>query len=198
MTRFEVRESYVNATTETRFGDSDWMQSYATTRGEVYRIARDEYGAPVSKMHRDVRHVTVAPPASMPPFPAVPSSESERTTETWTVEDVGWVFRKRMTYEDARPEYYRAGKPHYRANDWYMREVWVEVREIPDIEAYYLVGDCEVFGTYTIATGEVTGLDGEVILTAPDVSAAGQAMRAHLGLVPGQTLRSVERKPAGP
>lgn len=198
MPRFQVRETYTNATTNTRFGESDgWIDAYATTRGEVFRNARSEYGAPVSTMYRDVRHVTVAPPASVPPFPAAPSPASERTTETWTTESAGWVFRKRMVYEDARPECYRNHKPRYRANDYYLREVWVEVREIPDISAYWIVGDCGPVASYDVASGEVASLSGDLTLTASGVTDAVARMRAELGLVPGQVMRSIERKPAG-
>jgi len=200
MPRFQVRETYTNATTNTRFGESDgWIDAYATTRGAVYRCARDEYGAPVSKMYRDVRHTTVAPPASVPPFPAAPSPASERTAETWTVEEIGWVFRKRMVYEDARPTCYSNGKPRYRASDYYMREAWVEVRELPDIEDYDLWLDHhQVVGTWNVATHEVTD-EGGVIFSADNVSAAQQMMRRHLDLQPGTslTIQAQEPCPAG-
>ena len=191
MSRFEVRETYTNTTTNSRFGESDWILTGETTRGGVFRSARGEFGAPVSRMYLD-RRVTV-PATSVPPFPAVPVTQGQAERVTWTVDDVGWIFRKRMVYEDARPEYYRNGKPRYRASDYYMREVWVEVREIPDISAYYLVGDDGVTGTYDVGTGSVTDTYGDEIFTASDANDARAQMRTYLDLKPGQVMRTIER-----
>ena len=113
---FEIHESYVNATEKVRFGESEWFEPYSDTRGGIFRDCQKEYGGCISKMYRDVRirkgrgftafGVTVSP------------------ADKWEVREVGWIFSKRMRYEDARPRY---GK--YSEKDYYTREVWVEVRE---------------------------------------------------------------------
>lgn len=89
----KVRETYLNETKGYVFGESEVMDAYAETTGEVFRNAQEEFGRCVSKMYRDV--------AEGPPI------------------QVGWVFQKRMTYEDSR-------RP-FAENDYYLREVWVEV-----------------------------------------------------------------------
>lgn len=88
-------ESYVNQTKGYRFGDSgsEPIEQYAETVGELFRDLQQEFGRCVGKMYRDQPDGGVI--------------------------QVGWVFEKRMTYEDAR-------RP-YSEDDFYTREVWVEV-----------------------------------------------------------------------
>lgn len=93
-----VSEAYINATTETRFGESDWQEPYTDDVGQLYRSMVDEYG-------RCTGHVYVS------------------TTEGDNVA-VGWVFVKRMKYED-----YRSGLRHVRGERTYLREVWVSLGE---------------------------------------------------------------------
>lgn len=93
MSTLKIRETYVNETKGHQFGQSEVMDAYADTVGELFRDMQEEFGRCISKMYRDV--------AGRPPI------------------QVGWVFQKRMVYEDAR-------RP-YTENDYYLREVWVEV-----------------------------------------------------------------------
>jgi len=90
-----VREDYVNATENTRFGDSgDWEQAWTDDRGKLFRSCRAEYGRCISKIYAD--------------------------TATRTLENQGWVFLKRIRYEDASS---------HADSDYYLREVWVHVKE---------------------------------------------------------------------
>ena len=86
MSQLWIRETFVNETRGYRFGESEPYETWTSDIGELYRQMRREYGGCVSKMFRD-------------------------TAEG--VQQVGWVFRKRMQYEDCE--------------ETYMREVWVEV-----------------------------------------------------------------------
>lgn len=88
-----IQETFENATTEVVFGESRPYETYCETRGELYRDLRGEYGRCISKVYVD-RGAEVIP--------------------------VGWVFQKRMQYEDS-PEYY-------------LRNVWVTVHPSPDEE----------------------------------------------------------------
>lgn len=89
-----TKETYVNATKGYIFGNTDRpIEQYAESVGELFRDLQQEFGRCVGKMYRD-----------QPDGGAI---------------QVGWVFEKRMTYEDSR-------RP-YSENDFYTREVWVEV-----------------------------------------------------------------------
>ncbi len=82
-----IRETFVNVDRDAIFGQGDWIETSSYTLGDLYRSLRAEYGACTGKQY------------------------SERVGKP----DVqsGWVFRKRMKYEDS--------------NDTYIREVWVSV-----------------------------------------------------------------------
>lgn len=83
-----VRETYVNATKEYVFGDSgEPQEAWTNSVGELFRACQREFGRCIGKMYRD-------------------SDDGP--------EQVGWVFSKRMAYEDDRDSFYE-------------REVWVEV-----------------------------------------------------------------------
>lgn len=88
--RLWVRETYINATDHVGYGDSEWYETFTRDIGKLYRSLRKEYGGQVVTMYRD----TDGPPVK-----------------------VGWVFTKRVRYEDT-PE-------------TYLREVWVEVSTTP-------------------------------------------------------------------
>jgi hypothetical protein len=126
VTALEVRETYINVDGydggPVQFGESGWQPAYASTRGGVFRDVRAEFGGCISKMYRD-RKIT-GTDAQTNPYPAMPASA--KRSERWTVDEVGWVFRKRMRYEDARRD---PDTGRYRASDYYTREVWVEVRD---------------------------------------------------------------------
>lgn len=97
----ETRETYVNETKGCQFGESDWQEAYTDDRGRLFRSLQKEYGRCTSRMYRDVEG---APPVT-----------------------IGWVFSKRMEYEDARPSWSDDRR-------FYIREVWVEVRERPETD----------------------------------------------------------------
>jgi hypothetical protein len=101
-----IRESFLNQTKGYHFGESEWYEPYNDTRGSLYRTLQKEYGRCESKMYTDS-----------------PSGTKE----------IGWVFSKRMLYEDAR-------RP-YNDSDYYIREVWVEVREVIDSESEIVMQD---------------------------------------------------------
>ena len=93
-----VLEAFINRTRGYSFGESDWYESYHDTTGSLFRAMQREYGRCTSRMYMD-----------RPSRFDGPSSPVQ----------VGWVFEKVMTYEDARPP--------YGDNDRYVREVWVQV-----------------------------------------------------------------------
>lgn len=72
---FVVSESYVNADTETRFGDSGWQECWTDDVGALYRDAQREFGRCVGHVYADFSGKTYA---------------------------VGWVFQGRDTYDDHR------------------------------------------------------------------------------------------------
>lgn len=90
-----VKESFINADRNALFGEADWYEAYENTPGELYRAARSKYGRCVSKIYDDAD-------AHLGRFH-------------------GWVFHKRMNYEDAHR------LP--RAERTYLREVWVQFRQ---------------------------------------------------------------------
>jgi hypothetical protein len=107
-----IRETYVNDTEGYRFGDSDWFEPWTEDRGKLFRSLQQEYGGCVSMMYRDVRRGR-----EFTAFGVVVPAR-------WKVITTGWVFRKRMRYEDARP-YWPKDKAEY------VREVWVTVEDPP-------------------------------------------------------------------
>lgn len=87
-------ETYVNVTEGYQFGSTDRpIEQLAESVGELFRDMQQEFGRCIGKMYRDLADGGVI--------------------------QVGWVFQKRMTYEDSR-------RP-YTERDFYTREVWVEV-----------------------------------------------------------------------
>lgn len=118
-----VSESFVNATENSRFGDSEPYETDATTRGELFRQLQAEYGRCISRLYVDR------------------SDYYGRSS----VSAVGWVFQSRQVYADARPDHYTpAGRPVYAERDHYTREVWVTVLTAPDTvtrERHYAYAD---------------------------------------------------------
>ena len=92
-----VSEEYVNTTKGYRFGEAEPYEAYTDDTGRLFRDMRREYGRCISSVYVD------------------------RNGKT---ERVGWVFSKRMKYEDARG--------NDRERDYYTREVWVTLHEAPD------------------------------------------------------------------
>lgn len=94
----EIRETYVNETKGWQIGESEWYEPWFSdlAKGKQLRALMSEYGAVASKMYRDTPCGT---------------------------REVGYVFRKRMEYEDARADW-----PKDRRT--YTRAVWVEFRDL--------------------------------------------------------------------
>lgn len=92
----QIRETYVNQTRMCEFGRSEWFEPFTDNVGKLFRALQREYGRCTGRSYRDL------------------GQDDTQAPTVWT----GWVFEKRMRYEDAR------GK---RPDDYYIREVWVEV-----------------------------------------------------------------------
>ena len=96
-----VQETFINATEGYRFGDSDVYETWTNDRGKLFRDMQREYGRCKGKVWIDRDG-------------AAPLQ-------------VGWVFQKRMQYEDSR--------------EWYTREVWVTLHTAPptrSVKYHYL------------------------------------------------------------
>jgi hypothetical protein len=109
----QVREDYVDATRGCRYGDSGaWQEAFTDDRGQLYRALMREYGRCTSKVYVD--------------DPA-PVNGDDAKGYTLRPRAVGWVFVKRVEYDDA----HRLPPGRERT---YLREVWVTVREVPDTD----------------------------------------------------------------
>lgn len=82
------QETYLNRTENHGIGESDVYETFAETPGELYRAMVAEYGRCIGRVYVD-------------------SADGPKA--------IGWVFVKRMRYEDS-PE-------------TYLREVWVTLHE---------------------------------------------------------------------
>ena len=124
---FEVRETYVNSSEGHMIGDSGWYEPYTEDRGKLFRDFQHEYGGCTGHMYVDVKV-----PRFGPDFRGITAfGKVVYPQYDYRVDTVGWVFSRREHYEDARPAEYRNGKPVYREQDYYTREVWVHVRNEP-------------------------------------------------------------------
>lgn len=92
---FEIQEININQTRGHRLGNSAWFLPFTQDKKKLFKILKKEYGRCISKAYIDL-------PDETP-------------------QEVGWVFEKKMKYEDAR-----SNNPE----DFYVREVWVVYREI--------------------------------------------------------------------
>lgn len=90
-----IKETYINKTEGYRFGDFDVIESFTDDPGRLFKELQREYGRCTGRVHVD---------------------------KGPDVLDIGWVFEKRMKYEDAT-----GNKP----TDYYLREVWVTVHDKP-------------------------------------------------------------------
>jgi hypothetical protein len=96
-----ISEHFVNATESVRIGESDVFEAWTDSPGQLFRSLQKEYGACKSKVYIDG-----------------PDNQSIH---------VGWIFRKRVQYQDC--------------DEAYLQEVWVTVHEKPDTktrEVHYL------------------------------------------------------------
>lgn len=112
----QIRETYVNATKGYQYGETDWYTTREQDRGELFRSLQKEYGA-AQRMYVDLPEAD----AAALPVPTVPISDKRQSR----TEACGWVFSHRQRYEDAGPRSNRDA-------DFYTRETWVQVREVPD------------------------------------------------------------------
>lgn len=87
-----IRETFLNQTKGHTIGESDWYEPWTDDIGKLFLAMQREYGRCVSKMYIDRGSESVA---------------------------VGWVFAKRMEYEDYRG----------RGDRYYVREVWVHLAD---------------------------------------------------------------------
>jgi len=72
-----------------QFGESDWYEPFTEDLGKLFKSLRKEYGRCVSKVYQDAPDRTADP--------------------------IGWVFQKRVKYQDC--------------NKTYLQEVWVTHRQ---------------------------------------------------------------------
>jgi hypothetical protein len=98
-----VQESFINATEGYNFGESPVYETSHTDVGKLFRSCMREYGRCVSRVYVD------------------------RDGEAMPV---GWVFQKRMAYDQQRPRYDDWG--HLLKPETYIREVWVTVLDADD------------------------------------------------------------------
>lgn len=86
-----VSETYINLDKGYRFGESDVYESFTDDKGKLYRRLVREFGRCTGRVYVDRE--------GKPP------------------QTVGWVFIKRMQYDDC--------------NETYLRETWVTVHTAP-------------------------------------------------------------------
>ena len=82
-----VSETFINRTEGHRFSESEPCETFTDSPGELFRSMREEYGRCIGKVYID------------------------KGTRA-----IGWVFEKRMAYEDD-------------SRTTYLREVWVTVHD---------------------------------------------------------------------
>jgi hypothetical protein len=118
-----IKEVYCNETENTRFGDSGWYEPWTEDRGKLFRSYQQEFGGCVSMMYRDVRLSREATVVAFGVTVVIPAR--------WRIDTCGWVFSRRMRYEDARPVTNGQGRRVFRESDYYTRVVWVEGEDAP-------------------------------------------------------------------
>ena len=88
----QIQETYINQTKGYNFGESQPYEPYTDSRAKLFREFQREYGRCVGKVYRDTSVGT---------------------------KQVGWVFEKKMEYDDWRP--------YSRGDRYYIREVWITI-----------------------------------------------------------------------
>ena len=101
-----VRETFVNDDDNVIFGESPAYETsfHKDEIGKLFRSCVREYGRCVSKIYIDRKSEEAIP--------------------------IGWVFQKRMEYEDSRPYYDDYGR--LKPPETYKRAVWVTVLDKDD------------------------------------------------------------------
>lgn len=95
-----IGETFINQDEGYRFGDTDPYETWTDDKGRLFRELQKEYGKCMSKVYIDTDKGAKA---------------------------IGWVFQKRMQYEDAKK--------------YYTREVWVTLHSGPpekSVHCHYL------------------------------------------------------------
>jgi hypothetical protein len=87
-----ISEVFVNKTKGHRFSETDPYEPFTDNIGELFNCLKKEYGKCVSNIYID-------------------------TTNPNKPKKIGWVFEKKMQYEDCK--------------EFYIREVWVTLHEKP-------------------------------------------------------------------
>lgn len=89
-----IQETFINETKGYICGNTDPYEPFTDNIGRLFLSLQKEYGKCVSRMYVD--------PDGKP---------------------IGWIFQKKMHYEDARTN---------RADDYYIQEVWVTLLDQKD------------------------------------------------------------------
>lgn len=86
----KIQETWINKTEGYRCGDSDWYEPHTNDLGVLFRDLKRQYGRCVSKVYVD--------------------------NIDGTSYSVGWVFEKRVKYDDC--------------NETYLQETWVCYKQV--------------------------------------------------------------------
>lgn len=92
MSNLYIQEAFVNKTRGERYGETPVYETFTDDTGPLYRSLQSEYGRCTGRIYID--------------------------REGDEPQKVGWVFEKRVQYDDS--------------HESYLREVWVTVHEKPD------------------------------------------------------------------
>ena|SRR5689334_7804257 len=104
MSNLWAKADYVDETRGLRYGDEPASETFTDDRGELYRHCVREYGRCTGRVYVDER-------------------QADGTSKPRAV---GWVFVKRVEYDDA-------DRRHLKGKDrTFLRSVWVTVLTEPD------------------------------------------------------------------
>lgn len=106
MNELYIQETFINQTEGYRFSETPVYEAFTSDKGELYKSLVNEYGRCTSKIRID-------------------TAEGTKT--------VGWVFVKRMQYEDCKDN---------SPESFYLRETWVTVHTaLPEKRTTYHYAD---------------------------------------------------------
>jgi hypothetical protein len=88
MENISIKETWINRTKNYRVGETEYYESFTDNVGQLFRSLQKEFGRCSSKIYVDL------PDAPKP---------------------VGWVFVKRVKYDDTE--------------EYYLQETWVQIEE---------------------------------------------------------------------
>ena len=95
-----IGENFLNVTEDYRFGDSELYESFTDDVNRLFKAMQKEYGRCTGKVYIDEGNPTQA-------------------------RAIGWVFEKRMEYEDAHHHWPKEKR-------FYLQQVWVTLYEKAD------------------------------------------------------------------